>query len=383
MGSPESRVISLFNKTLPSPSLDLCVVVPVKDEAANLLKTLDALRNQKNPHGISLPKDKYEVLLLANNCTDHSFKIAKEYQKIHPEFALHVAEIFLPDERANIGTVRGMLMDEAYSRFSFSGKQKGIIASTDGDTVVDSKWMYHIIEEIAKGNDAVGGRIVIDDIDTPGAYHSLNETYKTLIAKTESMLDPLEHDPWPRHFQYFGASLAVTCDMYQAVGGLPQLPYLEDEAFHKALFRRDAKIRKSPAIKVRTSGRHEGRVRVGLSEQLKKWSLMETSMEPQMVACANEIIAGIKLRNKIRLCWNSGIKTGKYNNALLAAVAKELKTTASWLGHQIEKSSYFGELWEAIEHKMSANRWNKKWAPVPVTKAIADLSAFTRNYKSN
>lgn len=63
--------------------------------------------------------------------------------------------------------------------------------------------------------------------------------------------------------------------MYQMVGRLPQLPFLEDEAFHQALFRKDAKIRKSLNVKVTTSGRHEGRVDIGFSQQLCEWADMK------------------------------------------------------------------------------------------------------------
>ena len=371
----------LFRHTLPSPSLVVCVIVPVRNEAACLVKTLNALRNQQDLHGALFSRDKYEILLLTNNCNDLSCKIAEDYQQAYPDFALRIADIQLPAEKAHIGTARRLLMDEAYHRFISLGKNRGIIASTDGDTEVDPKWVYYIIEEIQKGADAVGGRILVNSHDNqPGIYQTQDEIYRTLIARTESILDPLAHDPWPRHFQYFGASLAVTCEMYHRVGGLPQLPCLEDEALHKALFCRDAKIRKSPAVKVMTSSRHEGRVTEGLSEQLKKWAQMETTLEPQMVASAREIISKYTHRHIVRTCWNEAEMSGTYNAMALASVAREFLISPLWLREEMEKNRYFGQLWENIEKKMHTGAWYGKWKPVMITKAIQHLSEFTSRY---
>ena len=130
-------------------------------------------------------------MLLANNCTDDSYRIVKNYQLSHPGFALHIAEICLPAEKAHIGTARRLLMDEAYHRFMLLGRNKGIIASTDGDTEVDSRWVYHITDEIQKGNDAVGGRIVVGYHNSqPGKYHVQDEIYRNLVVKAESIIDP-------------------------------------------------------------------------------------------------------------------------------------------------------------------------------------------------
>src|ERR1700709_2899988 len=86
----------LFNLTEnPSPSLSVCVIVPARNEAKNIVKTLDALRLQTCKNGLQIPFNEYEVLLLANNCTDNTFKIAKKYQKQYPSFKLHAEEISL------------------------------------------------------------------------------------------------------------------------------------------------------------------------------------------------------------------------------------------------------------------------------------------------
>lgn len=223
-GTPGNQF--LFSKTSPSSTLRVSVIVPVRNEAHHLADTLDALRNQYDANNIPLDPACYEVLLLANNCIDSSYEVATRYQDQYSEFSLHIAQVHLQPAKANIGTVRRLLMDEAYRRLTSSGQPNGIIASTDGDTIVDGQWVHSIMVEIANGNDAVGGRILTHpDQSQVRLYHLRDVMYRTLVAKAEAQFDPSLHDPWPRHFQHFGASIAVTCRMYDRVGRLPEKPF--------------------------------------------------------------------------------------------------------------------------------------------------------------
>ncbi|MDB5242156.1 MAG: glycosyl transferase family 2 [Spirosoma sp.] len=365
----------LFNDTPPSSQVRLTVIVPARNEADQLTETLESLRKQLDGNKLALNPSLYEVLLLANNCTDSSFAVARQYQQQYPDFQLHIAQIHLPTNKANIGTVRRLLMDAAYRRLTSLGRTDGIIASTDGDTVVDSRWVYSIMLEMAKGNDAVGGRILTrPDQSSVRLFHLRDVMYRTLVAKAESLFDPCLHDPWPRHFQHFGASIAVTCHMYEQVGGLPETPYLEDEAFYRALLRIDAKVRKSPHVKVYTSTRLQGRVAVGFSEQLRYWSTLNQGNQCQLAEPARAVIIRLSNRQKLRLCWqkrNQGVHTDS-----LKRIALELLIDSDWLIDQFKKSRFFGEIWEMIDERMTSGQWITQWKPVPITVAIQDM----RNY---
>lgn len=365
----------LFNDSLPSSQVRLTVIVPVRNEAHQLVDTLEALRKQQDVSKRPISAALYDVLLLANNCTDASFDVATRYQQQYPDFQLHIAQIQLPPDKANIGTVRRILMDEACRRLTSAGQPDGIIASTDGDTVVDSRWVYNIMLEMAKGNDAVGGRILTrPDQSNVRLFHLRDVMYRTLVAKAEAQFDPCLHDPWPRHFQHFGASIAVTCRMYQRVGGLPETPYLEDEAFYRALLRVDAKIRKSPHVKVYTSTRLQGRVAVGFSEQLRYWSTMSQANQCQLAEPAKAVIARFNYRQQLRLCWqkrNQGVQTEVLNR-----IALDLRIDPDWLLEQFTKSHFFGEIWELIDERMTSGQWMTQWKPVPITVAIRDMRNF-------
>ena len=365
----------LFNTIPPNPHLQVSVVVPVRNEAHHLANTLEALRNQRNSSDFPLNPALYEVLLLANNCSDRSYEVAYRYQQQHPDFSLHVARIHLPPDKANIGTVRRLLMDEAHRRLTSSDRPNGIIASTDGDTLVDSQWVYHIMREISNGNDAVGGRILTrPDQSRVRLYHLRDVMYRTLVAKAEALLDPCLNDPWPRHFQHFGASIAVTCQMYERAGRLPEKPFLEDEAFYKALVRTDAKIRQSPHVKVVTSSRMQGRVAVGFSEQLSCWAKMQKANKCQLAEPAEAVMTRFRNRQRLRQCWQTRDQPASHYP--LQTVASELFIDPAWLIAKARKSRYFGELWEKVEEKMATGKWATQWKSVPITVAIQDLRNF-------
>ena len=369
---------SLFAQTQPSSHLQVSVIVPVRNEAHHLIDTLDALRRQQDSSGLPLNPDLYEVLLLANNCTDHSYDVAVQYQHQYPDFPLHIAQIHLPPAKANIGTVRRLLMDEAYQRLIDIGRPNGIIASTDGDTIVDSRWVYTIMLEIAKGNDAVGGRILTyPDQSQVRLYHLRDVMYRTLVAKAEALFDPCSHDPWPRHFQHFGASIAVTCRIYEQVGRLPETPFLEDEALYQAMMRMDAKVRKSPDVKVFTSSRMQGRVAVGFSEQLRYWSAMKQANQCQLAEPAEAVIIRFRNRSLLRTCWQTRGQDTATNR--LQRIAEELRIDADWLINEVRQSRFFGEMWEKIDKKMAIGSWATHWQPVPITVAIQTMRTYLVN----
>jgi len=378
--SDEPAAILFRHAAPPVNGLKVSVIVPVKDEALYLVKTLDALRNQTDEAGSLLSSNIYEVLVMANNCSDNSFSLMKTYQQQHPDFNLHIDEAYLPKAMANIGTVRRILMDEACSRLMRAGNPDGIIASTDGDTMVDSQWVYHIIEEIARGNDAVGGRIIaLGEASLTRVRHLRNVTYRCLLAHAEAKIDPQLHDPWPRHFQYYGASLAVTCKMYQQAGRLPKVPYLEDDAFHNALVRNDAKIRKSFKVKVYTSDRTSGRVAIGFSEQLKKWHDDANASIPHLVEPASAMLSKYKIRRKLRACYLQFRQTGDCHTEHLTAVGGEMQVDTNWLHEQLISATHFGKFWEIVEQTMQNGLWKETHQPELISQAIHQLRCFIQN----
>lgn len=357
------------------PQLKITVILPVRNEEDNLVQALNALRLQTDKFGKRIPYKYYEVLLLANNCTDKSAVVARAYQRKFPAFALYIEEITLTPTDAHIGTVRRLLMDAAYERHMAIQKPSGVIASTDSDSEVDTLWIYHTLKEIQSGNDVIGGRILTrPERSTFRLYYLRDITYKHLVSKVEDLLDPVKNDRWPRHFQCFGASFAVTCRMYDLAGRLPVIPFLEDMALHKSLVRVDARIRMSPLVKVFTSSRTQGRVDFGLSIQLKQWGEMSECSDPLLVESAGSVIVKLRARKLIREFWSANeMPLDAAKSALLLEACRLLDLDHNWLASQTRTATYFGSLWESIEEALINQGWNSSWPAMNIVDVISQL----------
>ena len=273
------------------PGCRAVVIVPARNEEDSLGATLDALGSQVDLHGNPLDTGSFEILLLLNNCTDASAAVAEQWKREHPRVRLYVAERTLAPDEAFVGTARRMLMDTAWIRLNGRRKLCGIL-STDSDTHVSPDWVAHNLAALEQGADAVGGAIVLKDgeLQTLPAgvrrAYLRDQRYQRLVAQLEDRLDPQEGDPWPRHLQHFGASLAVTPEAYARAGGMPAVTPLEDVAFVGALRHVGAKLRHQPEVRVYTSSRMHGRVEVGLSGQLRLWKEMSDRAEEHTVQSA-------------------------------------------------------------------------------------------------
>jgi hypothetical protein len=373
----EDIQLPAFKRVIPEFALNICVIVPVKDEASHLKATLDSLYTQLHVNGNRIDHRSYEVLLLINNSTDESLQIALDFKRNHPDFRLIIADIELPVELANIGTVRRLLMNEAYRRFNFLNKNRGIIASIDGDTLADKNWLYHIENEIKAGNDAVGGLITIKGkAGSADPAYLRDKQYRNLLTEVEQLLFPQINDPLPRHFHFFGANMAVTSEYYQKSGGVPNVDCLEDMAFHAALLRCDARIRRSPQVKVITSTRFDGRVAVGFSEQLKKWSQETEEHVPQIVENSELYIHSCFIKNQLHTVWKNRKADCQYK--MIENIAISLGVPADWLNAQLNSHEFFGAFWETAWHA-SSMRQQYQSAFEPIQSAIKKL----RNFKQN
>jgi len=358
-------------KTKPSQNLEICVIMPVKDEEETIIQSLEALRFQKDGNDAPLSSDLYEVLVLANNCRDHTYVCIKEYQRNYPQFPLLVEEITFTEEEANVGTARRFLMDAACARFA-SIHKNGIIASTDGDTQVDEHWVRETLREMKKGCDVVGGEIITHmEESATRQYHLHDIKYQNLIARLESLIDPKTWNPWPSHFQCFGASFAITCRMYEKAGRLPQVSCLEDVAFLKALELKDAKIRRSPDVRVTTSARKIGRVEKGLSQQLAWFESLGNNQEKQWVECADSIISRLKIRKSLFDLWE-----GRKLNYLQNLNDLQHHFKGAMLKEWLDESGYFGELWDKAQLELERKHWFQQWESVEIEKALEDMEFY-------
>jgi len=334
--------------------LTASIVVPARNEEELLPSCLRALAEQTTPTGSPLSHDSYEIILLINNTTDNSARVAQSFRRLYPSLQLHILERNFRQSHAHIGYVRRLLMDEACRRLELSGSGNGIILSTDSDTQVASNWIVQNLAEFASGADAVAGRIVLPEYEqqtldeATRAIHRYDHLYRRLVSWIEHRFDPEEHDPWPRHHQHFGASIGVRVRTYKSVGRLPPRRYLEDVAFYTALVRNDVRLRHSNRVKVFTSARLCGRAQAGLSAELRSWKKRGKNGLKMPVESRDFLEHLFRTRRALRTLW----KDQKFSNDLFLPRVRDLSADSgipiSNLIIGIRSSRCFGELLENL-----------------------------------
>ena len=245
----------------PHPAVRVSVVVPALNEEAFIGPCLAALAEQE---GISAGA--YEVLLVLDRCMDATEARALEVAAEHPGLHLYLLE----GPGRGAGHARRVGMEEAYARFLSSGRPDGLIASTDADTVVAPDWLSAQLAAASRGARAIGGHIELRDDgdlaeDVVGWRAEQGRLrQRELLAGLDAADGPLRAEHW----QFSGASLALTAAAYAEIGGLEPRAALEDEYLERALSRCGIPIERPLSVRVTTSDRLVGRANRGLARDL-------------------------------------------------------------------------------------------------------------------
>ena len=322
--------------------------MPARNEALLIGAALQALVQQRDVRCV------YEVIVLANNCSDQTAARARAVAPTGPACAIHVVEVAWPAAIAHVGRARRALMDCAALRLQASRAADGLIISTDADTRVEADWLAANVSAIDAGAAAVGGRITAAapaELPLPAQrLMRLDDAYRRWHARLESLVDPDPADPWPRHHQHFGASLAVTASAYRAVADHPLVPFLEDVALVDALRLQDLPLRHAPDVRVYTSARLDGRAEVGLAWQLRSWAGQPDGACPS-VPDPHDDVTGWMQRRVARQAWH---RTGRASGALTPdGLAAALNTDAQWLDQRWHQASTFGAFWRDVQHEQT------------------------------
>ncbi|QRE73562.1 glycosyltransferase [Methylobacterium aquaticum] len=282
-----------------SPPVPLCVVaVPVRNEVDRIGACLHALAAQ-----VGIGADELGIVLFLNNCTDGT---AEAVAALLPGLPVQVRVIARDFAGAQAGWARREAMEaaaawiqEAAPRAAWlqEAPRDGVILTTDADSRVPPDWVARNLAALAEGADAVAGRIALDAAEAarlPDALHArgrLEGAYEALLIALESAIDPVAHDPWPRHATRSGASLAVRLSAYRAAGGMPALPLGEDRAFVASLLRADARVRHTPDIVVVTSGRLDGRAPGGAADTMRaRCAVPEAPCDPRLESLGRALV---------------------------------------------------------------------------------------------
>ncbi len=261
--------------------LKTVVAVPVKDEAARIAGCMSALALQRD-----VAPD--AIVLVVNNTTDETAAIIRDLAYSLP-VPIEVIEHVFPPEQASAGAARRMAMERAAALLV----EDGVLLTTDADGRVPSDWVAANLCHLRRGNDAVAGRAVLDPAEEAAIPERLRQddalecAYAAALDEIASIVAPIPWDPWPRHTEHSGASIAVTLSAYRAAGGMPAAPIAEDRRFFAALRETGARIRHAPEIEVVVSGRLIGRAEGGMADTIHRRMAradpyLDDTLEPAM-----------------------------------------------------------------------------------------------------
>lgn len=235
--------------------VDAVVVIPARNEQAMIPGCLQALARQ------TLDRDRFDVLLVADACSDRTADVARDWSQ---RLGLRLRTIKGPG--AGSGPARQLGMDAAAERLMADGRPDGLIATTDADSRPAPDWLERQLRHLASGVQAVAGLI---ELDPSEASRLPDAVLRRREADAAKRLERLRSgNPSADHHHFAGSSLGVTAAVYQQVGGLEPVTWLEDEAFQQRLADNGISVRHAADVRVLTSARVNGRAHRGLGVDL-------------------------------------------------------------------------------------------------------------------
>jgi 1,2-diacylglycerol 3-beta-glucosyltransferase len=136
---------------LMPPSTGVVVLVPAHDEAALIARCVRSLRAQ------TYPSELYEVVVVADNCTDETAAIA----------AGAGAQVMVRDEPDARG--KGRALRWAIDRILAQQPAPDAVAVVDADSVADADFLVKLVQPFEAGAAAVQGESLLSDDGSTGA----------------------------------------------------------------------------------------------------------------------------------------------------------------------------------------------------------------------
>ena len=231
--------------------------------------------------------------------------------------------------------------------------EDAVLLTTDADGRVPANWINANLAIIESGVQVVAGRAEIDPVEAKNIPNILHEDdarechYGRLVGEIDALLDPDPSDPWPRHNEHSGASLAVTLPAYRIAGGIPLVSPGEDRAFVEALKRTDAIIRHASEISVVVSGRIVGRAIGGMADTIRRRLVEPDQFLDEQLESARDTVKRARLRRLLRLVWN------RPDADAFRVLAERVLLNEIALRRALSEK-YFGTAWAEIERQSPA-----------------------------
>jgi hypothetical protein len=299
-GAPHNSASTGLTLWCKEPDWIPTIAVPARNEASRLPLLMRALSGQT---WLNVKGRRLDVTIVLNNCDDNSMDVAQSEAALHSNLHVNLINVEFPENQAHVGSARRLAAETALAS---NTHDRIVLMTTDADGVPEPSWVENNLRAIKDGADAVGGLISADETEVaqlgPGVRRraALHLYYAKLADQLTALLQPLNYDPWPRHQDHTGASLAVRAEVYRKVGGIPALAFREDVAFVRRIRAAGFRLRHALNVRVRVSARLDGRAQNGMSDCLNRWSKAELVGEPHLVEPPRVILEKLLQRRRHR-----------------------------------------------------------------------------------
>jgi hypothetical protein len=329
-------------KSLEMGPADIVVAVPVRNEIDRIGACTGALSHQQAPSAAA----RIRTVFLVNDSTDGTAEWLVDQLPVFPRAAA-VIHVDMPHAERNAGRARWLANHVAMDMVD---PVRGQLFMTDADSCVPGDWVQRYSHMLQHGWDAIAGPVAINRDDCQQIVASLDHRnhlegcYTALIDELESLIDPVAHDPWPRHFNAFGANLAVKVAAVRRLDDLPSMACGEDRALVRAMEALDMKIRHDTLTAARTSGRLFGRAEGGMADTLRHRTHVPDASCDERLEHADRAC----LRASLRATWRqlhprrNTARTLMEQFAVDLGVSFHIVASAAGLGT-------FGASWHALE----------------------------------
>ena len=169
-----------------------------------------------------------EVVLVADACSDATEQVARGCAE---RFGLRLQILIGPG--AGSGPARRLGLDAAAQRLLALGCPRGLIATTDADSIPAPDWMARQLDHLDRGAQVVAGLIELDPLQAAALPEGVRRRRERDASARLAQVN--DRHPGAAHHHFAGASLGMTAEVYESVGGLDPVQALEDEAFSARL----------------------------------------------------------------------------------------------------------------------------------------------------
>lgn len=209
------------------------VILPIFNEAGNLDAVLRSLYDQRasgqRASGQRLDPGSFEVILVDNNSSDESLRIARKFAADHPDLML----LAIREPEQGVACARKAGLEFAARRSHRRDEAHGsarpfYLVSADADCRVDQHWL----SELLHGMEVTGAAIGVCDYYYPAQAFAERPLLWDAIDRTLRC----RHAAWAV-FGGFpdGKGFAVDRDEYERTGGIEIAYQLKDGRFHNHL----------------------------------------------------------------------------------------------------------------------------------------------------